>query len=103
MSGPVGLRASSRSVRAEALTSDDVVVDASSGHVELQFATPPRRVLVDASSGDVVVALPGGPYAVDAETSSGDEQVDVPVDPASARAVRARASSGDVDVVTVGP
>lgn len=99
VTGPIEVRASSGSITAERLTSDDVYVEASSGEIDLAFAAVPRRVVADSSSGSIEIVVPGGPYAVDTDVSSGEERVEVPVDSTSDRSIRARASSGDIDVL----
>lgn len=98
VSGPLDVRTSSGSVRAERLRSETVAVEVSSGDVWLSFAAAPRRVNVEASSGDVDVELPDDRYRVITDTSSGEERVNIAVDPSSDRVVELRTSSGDVDV-----
>lgn len=99
-SGDLEVNASSGEVTGDALTSDRVTVESSSGDVALGFAAAPDRVDLEASSGDVTVTLPSGQtaYRVDVETSSGDEQVDLPTDPDAAHRITVEASSGDVKV-----
>lgn len=98
VSGPLEVRTSSGSVRAERLRSETVDVQVSSGDIELGFAAAPRRVDVEASSGDVEVGLPDDRYRVITDTRSGEKRVDIAVDPAADRTVELRTSSGDVQV-----
>jgi len=102
VTGPIDISADSGRIVAQRLSSDDVSVSASSGDVELDFATAPRTVVADVSSGTIQIGLPAGSYNVRTEVDSGDERVDVPVDSTSDRLIQARASSGDIDIVSNG-
>jgi putative adhesin len=98
--GQVTLKSSSGSIKAENLSASAVTGQSSSGDVELTFDLAPQQVEAQTSSGDVEIHLPNGSetYKVDAKTSSGDEQTTVKTDPASAREIKAKSSSGDTTI-----
>jgi putative adhesin len=98
--GDVVVETTSGDVTAEGLRSSTARVKASSGDLELRFATAPTTVTAETSSGDVDVTVPDGTetYRVDTDTSSGDTETGIRTDPASTRTIRAETSSGDVTV-----
>jgi hypothetical protein len=98
--GQVTLKSSSGDIKAENLSATGVTGQSSSGDVELSFDTAPNQVQAQTSSGDVEIQLPNGveTYNVDARTSSGDEETSVKTDPASAREIKAKSSSGDTTI-----
>jgi DUF4097 and DUF4098 domain-containing protein YvlB len=99
LAGDVVLRTASGDVTASDLAAGTVQAVTSSGGVELGFRLAPSDVDAATASGDVHVALPiGQTYRVEADTGSGSSQIGVKTDPASARAVRVRTSSGDAIV-----
>jgi hypothetical protein len=98
--GQLSLNSSSGDIDGESLNATGVTAHSSSGDVELAFDLAPQKVEAEASSGDVNIHLPSGPetYKVEADTNSGDESANVKTDPASAREISAKSSSGDTVV-----
>ncbi len=99
-SGDVVIESSSGDITAEDLRSGTVRAHASSGDIELSFATAPTTVTAETSSGDVGVTVPDDTetYRVDTDTSSGDTEIDIRKDQSSTRTIKAETSSGDVTV-----
>lgn len=95
--GQVTLQSSSGDIVGKSLLATAVKAHTSSGGVELAFDLAPQQVDAQTSSGDVEIQLPTGAetYKVDADTNSGDESANIKTDPASAREIRAKSSSGD--------
>lgn len=98
--GAVTLRSSSGDIAGDGLSATGVTAQSSSGGIELAFDGAPLKVDAQSSSGDIEITLPDGAetYKVDADTNSGDHSVDVKTDPASAREIKAKSSSGDTVV-----
>lgn len=87
----VDVTSSSGDVRGSSLAGP-VMVETSSGDVELDLATP-QDVRASTSSGNVDLTVPDGRYRVDAD---GDADVDVIDDPDARHELVLETSSGDV-------
>jgi DUF4097 and DUF4098 domain-containing protein YvlB len=101
LGGPLVLETSSGDVTALELLGQIVDAHASSGDVDVDVATVPRRVSASSSSGDVTIAVPRGrheAYDTVITTSSGDRTEGVNSDPTAGRSLRAVTSSGDVAI-----
>jgi hypothetical protein len=98
--GALQMESSSGDLEAQGLTATTVSTQSSSGKIDLDFTIAPQIVEAEASSGDVTIRIPSGTetYKVDTDTSSGDESATVRSDPAAARTINAKTSSGDVTV-----
>jgi hypothetical protein len=96
LAGPQTLSATSGDIDVRQSTGV-LALDASSGDIGVR-ASEPSSIEVRTSSGDINVDLPKADYDVQAGTSSGDANVDVKLDDHSAYKIRARASSGDIQV-----
>jgi hypothetical protein len=98
--GDLTLHAANGRIDGEAVRSRVADVSASSGRVELAFATVPDTVRARSSNGRVDVVLPADAtaYRVDANSDNGSEDVAVRTDPTSAHRVDASSSNGRVTV-----
>lgn len=97
--GALTLKAGSGDIEGTQLDTDSVVSESGSGDTDLQFAVAPNGVTVDSGSGDVTVDVPSGStYATQVDTGSGSERVAISTDPSSARSIRVKTGSGDVDL-----
>lgn len=102
--GSLELDSDNGSVRADGVTSADVVATTDNGSVSLVFDRAPTRVLADSDNGSVEIVVPddGEAYAVRVATGNGSEQIQLPTDPSSTRSITATTSNGDVRLRTAG-
>lgn len=101
LGGRVALESTSGDVSGTDLTASVVSARASSGDVDIDVASPPRRVSASASSGDVTISVPRGNgerYDARVDTSSGDPALGIPDDPLAGRSLSAVTSSGDAAI-----
>jgi hypothetical protein len=103
VSGPAGdVTASTHTgdLRIQGATSARVDASASTGDVDVEFASPPQGVTARSSTGDVLVVVPadGTSYDVRTSTSTGDATGTVPSIPGADRRIDASSSTGDVTV-----
>lgn len=99
MAGAVRADAGTGGVQGRELTSRRVTATAKTGGVELDFASPPDQVTAETNTGGVEIRLPSGTtYAVDVDSRK--TEIDVRRDPASPRAIRAKADTGGVEITT---
>ncbi|TDD58385.1 hypothetical protein E1263_19390 [Kribbella antibiotica] len=100
LGGSLRMESSSGSIAADGLTAGKVTTKSSSGSADLEFSEAPQSVDAKSSSGDVTIMLPAGDesYHVETDTSSGDNERNVKVDPGSTRSLKAKTSSGDIDI-----
>ncbi len=97
--GALSARTSTGDVHATGIRSAVAHAATSTGDVSLHFAASPDEVVATTSTGDVRVVVPAGAYKVQASTDTGRTTVRVAQDPASTRAITARASTGNIDIV----
>lgn len=101
IAGTVFAKANAGDVDARDLTSKSVVAESSSGDVRLAFQQAPDQVSATTAAGDITVGVPGGTgYAVNAQSSTDRPTITVPNDPKSPHRIKAKTSSGSIDIVT---
>jgi DUF4097 and DUF4098 domain-containing protein YvlB len=83
------------------LASEEVVVQAVSGFIDLSFDQRPRTVSGTAGTGDIAYAVPAGSYAIDATTGSGEVSIadELIHDADSDAALNAATDEGDVRLI----
>lgn len=79
------------------LAAEEIIVDSTSGFVDLAFEQRPRTVTAT-TSGDINYAVPVGTYAIDASAPGGSVDIseDLVHDDASDAALNATTSEGDI-------
>jgi hypothetical protein len=100
--GRLDLRSIGGTVRAFAVTSDQVRIATRSGDVELTFLRPPNSVRATTAHGNVGVGVPvqGVSYRVDVRAAHGrTDTASVPSDPRSRRTITVQATDGNATVV----
>jgi hypothetical protein len=97
LAGPVRISAASVDVSAIGLRSPSLVAYVSSGHLDADFAAPPRRLAVTLASAQATIRLPDSVrYAVTSNVVSGYLQNQIPTSATAARTVSVRITSGEV-------
>lgn len=97
--GALSAATSTGNVDATGILSSRVHARAATGDVSLRFSRQPDEVVATTNTGDVRVVVPaGGTYKVQASTGTGRATVGIAQDPASPRAITARAGTGDIHV-----
>ncbi|MFC0848460.1 DUF4097 family beta strand repeat-containing protein [Streptomyces noboritoensis] len=94
--GPIDASVGSGSFSGAAIGSTEAEVHSSSGHAELEFVTPPRRVTASTGSGSVDLRVPAGShYRVEGTKGSGTRDIEDSLpDPASDRLIKVSSGSG---------
>ncbi|WP_329398629.1 hypothetical protein [Streptomyces melanogenes] len=94
--GPIDASVGSGSFSGAAIASTEAEVHSGSGHAELEFVTPPRRVTASTGSGSVDLRVPvGSHYRVEGAKGSGTRDIEDSLpDPASDRLIKVSSGSG---------
>jgi hypothetical protein len=97
LAGPVRIGAASVDVTAAGLRSPSLVAYISSGHLDADFAAPPRRLAVTLTSAQATIRLPGSVrYAVRSQVTSGYLRSSIPESASAPRTIDVRVTSGEV-------
>jgi hypothetical protein len=93
------LRTSTGDITATTTGAAPVDASTSTGDIDLRLGASSPDVMARTSTGDIQITVPGDvAYRVQADTSTGDVRVSVSQDDRSTYAIRARASTGDIDI-----
>ncbi|GAA0623446.1 DUF4097 family beta strand repeat-containing protein [Streptomyces crystallinus] len=98
--GPLDASVGSGSFSATAIGSAEAEVHSGSGHAEVEFVTPPRKVTASTGSGGVDLFVPAGSrYRIEGKRGSGTRDIDESLrDPASYRLIDVSVGSGTATV-----
>jgi hypothetical protein len=100
LAGPLRITAASVDISASGLRSPSLVAAITSGHLSASFAAPPRRLAVTLRSAQATVRLPASTrYAVSSQVTSGFVHVGVPQGTSPAHTIRARVTSGELELL----
>ncbi|MFQ5948132.1 MAG: DUF4097 domain-containing protein [Acidimicrobiia bacterium] len=99
-SSALNLQTSSGNITGLRLTSLEVDLATSSGHIEVSFEAAPSGFDARTRSGHITVKVPKGvPYRISATALSGTVHVEVPTDSNAPRSMVITTSSGNVEIL----